>query len=87
MPAQEDDAVLLDVSRWNNGKLGTALPTYAALSYCWGSVQGLTTTCATLHERSTGIPWHSLPETFKDALVLCRALGIEYLWVDSLCII
>jgi hypothetical protein len=87
VPAQEDDAVLLDVSRWNNGKLGTALPTYAALSYCWGSAQGLTTTCATLRERSTGIPWHSLPETFKDALALCRALGIEYLWVDSLCII
>jgi hypothetical protein len=87
VPAQEDDAVLLDLSRWNNRKLGTALPTYAALSYCWGTAQGLTTTHATLHQRSIGIPWHSLPETSKDALVLCRALGIEYLWIDSLCII
>ncbi|KAL2195506.1 heterokaryon incompatibility protein-domain-containing protein [Corynascus similis CBS 632.67] len=28
-----------------------------------------------------------LPLTFSDAVRLCRALGIPYLWIDSLCII
>jgi hypothetical protein len=29
----------------------------------------------------------SLPQTFQDAITLSLALGIEYLWIDSLCII
>ncbi|KAF5962278.1 hypothetical protein FBULB1_14341 [Fusarium bulbicola] len=28
-----------------------------------------------------------LPKTFRDAVSLCRYLGIPYLWIDSLCII
>lgn len=33
------------------------------------------------------IPWEELPELFRDAIALCRSIGIEYLWIDSLCII
>ncbi|KAF2122226.1 heterokaryon incompatibility protein-domain-containing protein [Lophiotrema nucula] len=33
------------------------------------------------------IPWDSLPRTFQDALTLVHRLGIQYLWIDSLCIL
>jgi Heterokaryon incompatibility protein (HET) len=35
----------------------------------------------------TGIPLSSLPKTFLDAIVVTKALGLRYLWIDSLCII
>jgi hypothetical protein len=33
------------------------------------------------------IPYESFPLTFKHALEVTRSLGIQYLWIDSLCII
>lgn len=35
----------------------------------------------------TGIPLSSPPKTFLDAIVVTKALGLRYLWIDSLCII
>ncbi|KAK4206688.1 heterokaryon incompatibility protein-domain-containing protein [Rhypophila decipiens] len=35
----------------------------------------------------TSIPLSQLPRTFADAILVCRALGIPYIWIDSLCII
>ena len=34
-----------------------------------------------------GIHLSDLPKTFRDALVVTRALGQRYIWIDSLCII
>jgi Heterokaryon incompatibility protein (HET) len=61
--------------------------TYVALSHCWGAFQPLITTQATLERRKSGIEWSLLPKTFQDAVQLTRALGMEYLWIDSLCIV
>lgn len=36
---------------------------------------------------SPGIPVSSLPRTFRDAVTATRALGLRYLWIDSLCIV
>ncbi|KAF1827128.1 HET-domain-containing protein, partial [Dissoconium aciculare CBS 342.82] len=33
------------------------------------------------------IKWTDLPLTFQQAITLTRRLGIEYIWIDSLCII
>jgi hypothetical protein len=33
------------------------------------------------------IPWDELPKTFRDAIIISRNLGIEYMWIDSLCIV
>ncbi|KAK6827592.1 hypothetical protein PG987_010933 [Apiospora arundinis] len=33
------------------------------------------------------IPWHDLPATFQDAVTVCRSMDVEYLWIDSLCIL
>ncbi|KAK0124819.1 hypothetical protein ONS96_008700 [Cadophora gregata f. sp. sojae] len=63
---------------------------YATLSHCWGAEgrpRPLTTTKETLDERIAGISFDDLPRTFRDAIVVTRALGLTYLWIDSLCII
>ncbi|KAK6443630.1 hypothetical protein LTR95_000457 [Oleoguttula sp. CCFEE 5521] len=61
-------------------------PTYAALSYMWGKYTDLTiTTKESLHEPNLYLS--SLPATFQDAAQVCRALGVQYLWIDALCIV
>lgn len=62
---------------------------FAALSYCWGAPGSmrLTTTMETLHERLYGIPWNYIPRAFLDAFHVAVTLGLEYVWIDALCII
>jgi hypothetical protein len=62
---------------------------WACLSHCWGDKQPLKTTREpdTLSQHQISILWGNLPKTFQDAIVVTRALGIQYLWIDSLCII
>lgn len=33
------------------------------------------------------IRWHTLPATFRDAIEFTRSLSVDYLWIDSVCII
>ena len=60
---------------------------YATLSHCWGLVGPLTTTRDTRPQRLQGITLNDLPNTFRDAILVTRKLGIRYLWIDSLCIL
>jgi hypothetical protein len=60
---------------------------YAALSYCWGGEQPHKTTSSRLLSAEPQIPWTVLPQTIKDAVKVTHGLGLQYLWVDSLCII
>ncbi|OQV10860.1 hypothetical protein CLAIMM_14785 isoform 2 [Cladophialophora immunda] len=63
---------------------------YATLSHCWGDVPESApwkTTTANLHLHRERIEHKSMTRTFRDAVRICRALGIEYLWIDSLCVI
>jgi hypothetical protein len=61
---------------------------YAALSYCWGGAQGvLKTTAESLKRHHEGIPWHELPKTIQDAIIISRTIGLHYIWIDSLCIV
>lgn len=63
---------------------------YVALSYRWG---GHEPACMTNKLDAIGddnlksIPWIDLPRTFQDAVKFTLALGIHYLWIDSICII
>ncbi|EPE27563.1 hypothetical protein GLAREA_04354 [Glarea lozoyensis ATCC 20868] len=40
-----------------------------------------------LQQITSGIEIAELPKTFQDAVTVTRALGLKYLWIDSLCII
>ena len=68
--------------------LTTSSARYSALSHCWGSSNmSLKTTRESLETHLTGFNERDLPKTFMDAILICRKLGIPYLWIDSLCII
>lgn len=60
---------------------------YACLSYCWGKRHPIKTTASTFARYQGGIPWEDLPKTFQDAVSFVYRLGIQYLWIDSLCVL
>ncbi|KAH8774480.1 heterokaryon incompatibility protein-domain-containing protein, partial [Diaporthe sp. PMI_573] len=63
---------------------------YAALSHCWGPKESwpeCQTTAHNYEQQLLGIPWTRIPQTFTDAIIITRQLGLEYIWIDSLCII
>ncbi|KAI0425220.1 HET-domain-containing protein [Xylaria sp. FL1042] len=59
---------------------------YAALSYCWGGETGFTLTSTTEQSFRAGQPLDQFPATLRDAIIITRALGIRYIWIDALCI-
>ncbi|OCK97749.1 uncharacterized protein K441DRAFT_369998 [Cenococcum geophilum 1.58] len=61
---------------------------YAALSHCWGKdSQVLKTTSTSIERFKINIPWDNLPKTLQDASIVTRRIGLEYIWIDSLCTI
>jgi hypothetical protein len=65
---------------------------YVALSHCWGMLTKVGTPkfCTTddnIKARRKGFNVSELPKTFRDAVRVAQNLGIQYLWIDSLCII
>ncbi|KAI1172565.1 heterokaryon incompatibility protein-domain-containing protein [Nemania sp. FL0916] len=65
----------------------TAAEPFAALSYCWGGDQPYKTTKARMQLGDVSLQWRKLLRSIQDAVKTTVALGLEYLWVDSLCII
>lgn len=60
---------------------------WVALSHQWGPQPHFSTTSDNINEHLAGINLALLPATFKDAVLVTRALGRRYLWIDSICII
>ncbi|KAF2034826.1 hypothetical protein EK21DRAFT_55497, partial [Setomelanomma holmii] len=44
------------------------------------------TTTVNIQKRRTVIPLLTLMKTFPDAIFITRVLGIQYFWIDALCI-
>ena len=59
---------------------------YACLSHCWG-VDGLEIklTKSNKLDLCNGFQCNTLPKTFREAILVCFQLGVEYTWVDALC--
>ncbi|KAH8805378.1 heterokaryon incompatibility protein-domain-containing protein [Xylogone sp. PMI_703] len=71
--------------------LGVSACSYAALSYTWGKgVKQLELSQITLKRLTTpgGLDdeWSDIPQTIRDAMILCSRLSVRFLWVDALCI-
>lgn len=63
-------------------------PHYATLSHCWGTEQFLCLTTDNVGRLTReGIALTELTKTFQDAITIARAVGLDYIWIDSLCIV
>jgi hypothetical protein len=60
---------------------------YAALSHCWQDSQPLQTMKQNLKDHMGRLVWNILPLAFRESFELVKALGIQYIWIDSLCIV
>lgn len=60
---------------------------YTALSYCWGLSRAYMTTKSTLEGRLGGFDFALLPKSLQDGIMLTRFLGLQYIWIDCLCIV
>jgi hypothetical protein len=80
-PSPTPESIFLRIGKESKGE-------YAILSHCWGGTTVITTTTANVRTFiDHGIDYETMPRTFRDAIDVCRQLGIRYLWIDSLCII
>ncbi|RBR20328.1 uncharacterized protein FIESC28_05292 [Fusarium coffeatum] len=64
----------------------TRVGRYTSLSYCWGGHQELQLNANTEVTLTNGIPVSSLPQTLQDAVFVTHNLGLQFIWVDCLCI-
>jgi hypothetical protein len=62
-------------------------PRYATLSHSWGAHDITMLTSEHVHSFQEKIQLEKLPKTFQDAITIVRRFGLDYLWIDSLCII
>jgi hypothetical protein len=81
------DGKLVDV---NTSKFEYGCPLYAVLSYCWGEDRpehAHRTDMSNVERRMQRIDYNQLPRTLREAFKIARRLGINYLWIDALCIV
>ena len=75
----------------SDGSLRSEDVKYAALSNCWGSSADAATQPkterASLAKRLQEIPLYEMSSVMKDAVGVCKALDIRFLWIDSLFIV
>lgn len=65
----------------------TPILPYATMSHCWGSYMPLLLLSSNIAELQKRIPISQLSKSFQDAFLITQRLGLNYIWIDSLCII
>jgi hypothetical protein len=60
---------------------------WLSLSYCWGGEPSKKLTNESINGLKNGTPLANFDATIQDAILVTRALGISYIWIDALCII
>ena len=58
-----------------------------ALSQTWGASPNMMATRATIDDLKCGVAVSFLPLAFRDAIFITRRLGVQYLWIDFLCVV
>lgn len=82
----EQEEGLLHVKLCDSAHINPAV-LYTTLSHVWGTSVPLVLNCETIGKLVHGITVDSLPQTFRDAVDLTASLSLQYLWIDSLCIL
>ncbi|CAH0046931.1 unnamed protein product [Clonostachys solani] len=65
-------------------------PIFFALSHRWGDKDEHQVGCtlpSNVKDRFNGISLIELPRNFQEAIKITKAMGVRYLWIDSVCII
>lgn len=82
---------MIEILQSNHSRVRLVTPKdsdrFVALSYCWGDGKQSPTTRDNLETRCQGFFTDMLPRTIQDAIQFTRLLGIQYIWVDVLCIV
>jgi hypothetical protein len=84
---------LIDVGRRESNHLSlyetraTDSLNYAALSHPWGPPPHMLTYPDNIEAYKEHIDFSGLPNTIRDAVETTRKLGLQYLWIDCLCIV
>lgn len=61
---------------------------WACLSYCWGDKPNVfKLTSHNLEQYKVGIARSTLPRLYQDAAQVCAWMGVEFIWIDAMCII
>ena len=61
---------------------------WIALSHQWGpGPRYFSTTQQNIKDHMKGMKLVNMAATFRDAILVTRALGLKYIWIDSICII
>ncbi|KAK4671251.1 hypothetical protein QC764_601970 [Podospora pseudoanserina] len=79
-PPGSTDVRPVETARGSTGR-------WIAVSHQWGAKPWFCTVKSNLASHLKGIPLSSLPATFADAVKVTRALGCQYLWIDSICVV
>lgn len=75
----KDSLRVLDCKQQRTTSINSSEP-YACLSYVWGDHQ------AGMEPSKSAEGLQHMPQTITNAMSVCIALGIQYLWVDRYCI-
>ncbi|KAH8588888.1 heterokaryon incompatibility protein-domain-containing protein [Bisporella sp. PMI_857] len=82
---------VIDVSDVNRPRLayGTSIPSceYITLSHSWGDTSISKLLSGNHDTWFLEIPSAELTPKFRDAMAVAKALNVNYLWIDSLCVI
>lgn len=57
------------------------------LSHKWGTREDFRLTSLNITDLTNLIAWDHIPKVYQQSIEVTRRLGIEYIWIDSLCII
>ncbi|PBK94673.1 HET-domain-containing protein [Armillaria gallica] len=60
---------------------------YVALTYVWGESQPDCTKTTNLDSYTEAIPLQNIPKTISNVITVTRKLRLQFLWVDTLCIL
>lgn len=61
--------------------------TYATLSHCWGFHPFTSLSSRNMDHFRANIAWKDFTLTFQEAIITVARLGMQYIWIDALCII
>ena len=60
---------------------------YTTLSHRWGNKIPFQTKLQNIEAHRNSIDINTLPKSFRDAVSVTRALGVQYVWINAICII